>query len=75
MAELTREQAQAFRARWRRVNAAEIEELRQTPPEIKLAQLESLLRSVDALGWTRGLEAEEQEVRRRWQRLRQAAGV
>jgi hypothetical protein len=74
-AKLTRTEAQAWAARWRRVNEAERRELRATSPEQKLRQLAALMLSVDALGWRAALAAEEAEVRDRWNRLRRAYGV
>jgi len=67
---LTRKDARAFRARWEMVNAAERAELRMTPLDRKLRQLAALMASVQPLGWTEALAAEEDEVRRRWNRLR-----
>lgn len=43
-------QAEVWKRRWRFVAAREIEELRNTPVEVKLAQLSALMASVDALG-------------------------
>lgn len=60
--------------RWKSINEAEIEESRRTPVEVKLRQLDSLMRSVDALGWRKGLEEGEAEVRERWNRLRKVLG-
>ncbi len=67
---ITQAEAQAFRARWETVNAAEREELRATPMVHKLRQLASLMASVKSLGWTTALAAEEAEVRDRWNQLR-----
>ena len=67
---MTRAEAQAFRTRWELVNAAERAELQATPLERKLHQLAALMASVEPLGWTEALAAEEAQVRRRWNRLR-----
>ncbi len=67
---LTRAEAQAFRARWEMVNAAEQVELQATSFDRKLRQLAALMASVEPLGWTEALAAEEAEVRNRWNRLR-----
>jgi hypothetical protein len=67
---LTRKEAQAFRRQWERVNADEQAELRATPLDRKLRQLAALMASVQALGWTEALAAEDAEVRARWNRLR-----
>ncbi|MCC7201700.1 MAG: hypothetical protein IT393_03405 [Nitrospirae bacterium] len=48
---LSRDMANAFRDRWKLVNAAEIEELRRTSFDKKIQQLASLMFSVSALGW------------------------
>ncbi len=69
---LTKAEARAFRTRWETVNAAERTELRATPLEHKLRQLAALMASVEPLGWTKALAAEEAEVRDRWNRLRRA---
>jgi hypothetical protein len=67
---LTRKDAQEFRRRWEMVNAAERAELRATPLDRKLQQLAALMASVQPLGWTNALTAEDAEVRARWNRLR-----
>jgi hypothetical protein len=54
------------------VNAAERTELLATPLDRKLRQLAALMTSVQSLGWTEALAAEEAEVRTRWNRLRAA---
>jgi hypothetical protein len=54
------------------VNTAERAELRTTPLDHKFRQLAALMASVQALGWTEALAAEEAEVRARWNRLRAA---
>ena len=60
---LTRVEARASQARWELVNAAERAELQATPLERKLSQLAVLMDSVEPLGWTGALKAEEAEVR------------
>jgi transcriptional regulator with XRE-family HTH domain len=69
---LTREEAQAFKQRWKVVNAAEKEELASTPMAHKFRQLAALMTSAEELGWTEALAAEESQVRDRWTRLRRA---
>ncbi|MEK6813940.1 MAG: hypothetical protein AABY65_04325 [Nitrospirota bacterium] len=71
---ITRREARTFKARWVALHAAEIKELRSTPIERKLRQLAALMSSVDALGWTKALAAEETLVRQRWNRLRRVSG-
>jgi len=72
---MNRSEALAFRDRWKAVNDAEREELRNTPVEVKFRQLAALMASAQALGWTEDLAGEEAEVRERWARLRKAYGV
>jgi hypothetical protein len=69
---LTKAEARAYKARWRKVNEAEIEELRQTPMDVKLCQAAAMMASVAALGWTEGLSDGDAEVRDRWNRLRKS---
>lgn len=69
---MTKTEAKKFRKRWEMVNAAEREELRKTPAEVKFRQLEALMASVDQLGWADALAAEEESVRARWQKLKAA---
>jgi hypothetical protein len=40
---LTEAEARAFRNRWRKVNAREVEEMRQTSMDVKLQQFNTLL--------------------------------
>jgi transcriptional regulator with XRE-family HTH domain len=65
---LTKGEAQAFKRRWRAVNAAEKDELASAPVADKFRQVAALLASAVTLGWT-GAEGEEL-VRERWARLR-----
>jgi hypothetical protein len=71
---MTKTEAQAWAARWRLVNQAELDELRKTPPETKLRQLAALMASVDAFGWRAAFAADQVEVRERWNRLRRVYG-
>jgi hypothetical protein len=72
---MTRAEVRAFAARWKLVNAREERELRLTSSAQKLRQLAVLMASADELGWTKALAAEEEEVRRRWLKLRKAYGL
>jgi hypothetical protein len=72
---MTPAEARAFVARWQLANAAEIEELRATPPDVKLQQLAALMASAGLMGWRTDLAAEDAEVRERWAKLRKAYGV
>lgn len=69
---MTKAEAKAWRKRWLLVNDMEREELRATPPAVKLAQLAALMASVRSFGWTESLREGESEVRDRWIRLREA---
>jgi hypothetical protein len=72
---ITKKELKAWCDRWALVNAAEIEELRNTPPAVKLRQLAALMASVDQLGWTDALAAEEAQVRENWLRIRKGYGL
>ena len=67
---MTKADALAWKARYELVNALELEELRTTPPEIKLQQLASLFAMALGMGWDKQLEAEKAMVRDRWIRWR-----
>jgi hypothetical protein len=69
---LTKAQARAFRKRWQLVNAREVEELRRTPLDVKLQQINTLMGWVQQLGWAEMLAQGEAEVRARWTKLRRA---
>jgi hypothetical protein len=67
---ISQAEAQAFRARWHLVTAAEREELRSTPIVHKFRQLAALMASARMLGETTDHGEEEAEIRSRWNRLR-----
>lgn len=67
---ISNEEADSYRRRWKLVNEAEIRELQETDPGLKLRQLAALMSSVDPLGWRQMLDMEETQVRNRWNRLR-----
>lgn len=69
---ITPEQAAAYVERWRLVNEFERDELRRTPLEVKLRQVEVLAQAAEALGWREALEADDERVRDLWRRLRAA---
>jgi hypothetical protein len=69
---MTRAEAKAFKARWARVNAFEIEELRTTSYDVRLQQFMTMMQWVRQFGWHEGLSEGEDEVRRRWATLRKA---
>ncbi|MBI3990200.1 MAG: hypothetical protein HY347_11365 [candidate division NC10 bacterium] len=72
---MTKMEAQAFKARWEAINAAEREELRTTSLAHKLRQLAVLMASAGKFGWTEALAADDAEVRDRWNRLRRLQRV
>ncbi|NIA14403.1 MAG: hypothetical protein GWP08_09995 [Nitrospiraceae bacterium] len=67
---MTKEDGIVFRRRWQAVARAERAELRALTPEQRLRQLEALMASVDSMGWSEELAAEEAVVRERWLRLK-----
>jgi hypothetical protein len=69
---LTKAEARAYKARWRKVNEAEIEELRRTPIAVKVRQLGAMMEMARRLPPTEGDEREVAEVRERWNKLRKA---
>jgi hypothetical protein len=73
MRRITKSQATSFATRWANVGVADAAELRATSMTRKLRQLIALMSSVQPLGWTKALAAEEAGVRRRWMRLRKIA--
>lgn len=67
---LTKSQGEVFLDRWQMVSEREIKELQETSAETKLQQLIALMASIQPLGWTTTLMAEEEKVRLRWNRLK-----
>lgn len=76
---MTKQQAQDFVTRWAAVRQVEIEELRATPMDEKVRQLNDLMLCARDWPWTpehlAAESAEVEEVRARWVRLRKAYGV
>lgn len=73
MKSITKQEAQEFKDRWKFVNDFIAHQIRNTPNEIKLAQLSAIF----VIGQSRspGFLAEEQEVRNRWRLLKQRTNV
>ncbi len=69
---ITKAQAKLFKKRWAIANAAEIEELRQTPASKKLRQFSLLLLCAPHFRKPRKPAGEELELRNRWNRIRRA---
>ena len=72
---ITKAQAKDFRKRWRIVGRAQRRELQLTPVSTKFEQLAALMSSAQQMGFTKSLDSEEAEVRKRWIRLREVSGV
>ena len=68
------EDAVTYRNAWLLANEAERVELRALGPGPKFAQLVSLFEAARTLGFTHSDPAEDAEVRRIWQRLRENPG-
>ena len=67
---MTREEALASQARWRAVNEHQSEELRRSTPDQKIRQLDTLMRSVDAMGWRSALAEDDWREHELWNALR-----
>ena len=71
---MTKEEAYLFKERWRLVNEVTNEEERSKPLSEKLRDLEMLYQFGRELDWPNRDDGVE-EVRARWNRLREKAGV
>jgi hypothetical protein len=67
---LTREEVQTYQERWRIVNQRQREELRQTTADQKIRQLDTLMRSVDVMGWRAKLAEDDWYEHELWNELR-----
>lgn len=67
---MTQEEALAFQARWRVANERQTGELRCSTPDQKLRQLDTLMRSVDAMGWRSVLAEDDWNEHELWNTLR-----
>jgi len=67
---ITKEEAIAFRNRWKMVNEAELQELRKTSTIQKFCQLTTLMGWIKDFGWDEALKTEVSEVRERWIKLK-----
>ncbi|HJR69276.1 MAG TPA: hypothetical protein VKA43_04495 [Gammaproteobacteria bacterium] len=72
MTPISTDEAEAYWARWRLVQEAEIAELRRTSMETKLRQLAALVAARDLFALDQNREPQVEEVRKRWARLRLA---
>ncbi len=69
---MTKAEIEAWRARWKLKHKLEVEDLRQTPMDVKLQQLAALMGSVDAFHARESLEADDQIGYDRWRKFRTA---
>lgn len=74
MAEITPEQARAYFNRWALVSEVEAAELRQASIETKFRQLVALMESRHLFAQDPEREAQVEQVRETWARLRMALG-
>lgn len=72
MAAITAEQAQSYLDRWKLVQEAEVQELRNSPLDIKARQLSVLMASADLFAKDDNRQKEVDVVRERWARIRGA---
>lgn len=72
---MTKEEARDFKDRWRLVNEFIADEIRNTPPETRLLQLRTMFASAHSIRRTSEATAEEDEIRNRWQLLKQRTDV
>lgn len=72
MAAITAEQAREYLSRWRLLREAEIDQLRSTSMETKLRQLAVLMASRSLFRTDTERERQADEVRERWNRIREA---
>lgn len=68
----TREEAQAWAARWKLVNDAEIAELRSTPIDVKFRQVAALMATPYFEGEQENRDLDVAATRAIWQKLRAA---
>ena len=71
---MTKEEAYLFKERWRLVNEVTDEEARSKPLSERLRDLEMLYQFGRELDWP-NRDGGVEEVRARWNRLREKAGV
>ena len=75
MEPMDRQQALAWKDRWKLVREKEIEELKAMTIEERLRQLDTMFALARELGWDKQLAAEEEEARERWSRLHRRRGM
>ncbi len=67
---MTKEEARAWKERWRLVNEIERQELRAMTPIEKLRQLATMMEAARDFGWQTSTPEEIEAIRARWRRLR-----
>ena len=73
--ETTKEQLQERMRQWKLVNEREKEELRTLSFDEKAERLWTLMMLAREMGWDEKLREEEEQVRARWNKLREIYGV
>jgi hypothetical protein len=68
---MTKEEAQAWRERWRAVNAFEREETRRKSRELRLQECMELSGWARAMGWLGTRRDGQEQVWERWRRLKE----
>jgi hypothetical protein len=67
---MTGEEARQFKARWELAEEVMAEEIRRTPPSVKLRQVALMYEASRHLNWN-DAPREEEKVRERWRVLRE----
>ena len=73
MTRISTAEAEAYLARWRLVQEAEVAELRRTSMATKLSQVAALVAARDSFKPDPDRDLQVDEVRERWARVRQAS--
>jgi hypothetical protein len=71
---LDKKSAQAYKKRWELVAEAERQSLRTMSFDEKVRQTAALMASAKPMGWSDALAEGDEEVRQRWQKLREVLG-
>jgi len=70
---MTKEDAHAWKERWRAIREVECEELRSTPIDTKFRQLASMMQTARVLGWHTSTPEEIEYIRQLWIRLKSSS--
>ncbi|MBK8316947.1 MAG: hypothetical protein IPL01_24225 [Acidobacteria bacterium] len=68
---MTKEQAREYIDRWRLVNEHIKQEIRETPPELKLKQMAAIFGAAEYLGWKAPPSHDDEQASERWRILRE----